>query len=354
MKKWLILVFLAALWGYGLVNVCALEPFRGQVFLHYGAGQEVKAEEIEDAVKREMEGDGAVGGGKAEGGLPGDKRTGKRVSASPEITAWSHTKDVEVKNQELNRKVKADCMAVYGSREMASFRRLETGTYGYRTDREGCVISKGLAMELFGGVNVTGKYIWCRDASYVVRGVTDDAKSVILIPAKIEDGMSYMLLECGKDSSGKVEAQRFLYKYGISRGQTVVDGSFFFAAAGISMLLALWTVPVWIGYCCAVRKKREKIQGRRMLWLWGLAFVILGGVLLIWKLELRIPADLIPSRWSQFDFWTRKTEELRADMGQMGEAGRVYWLARIKGLFFMCVGCSAGSAVVGLVYSSIN
>lgn len=313
MRKWIILIFLAALWGYGLVNVCALQSFRGQVFMHYGAGQEVKVEEIDDAVKREMEEENSPGNGKAEIGL----------------TAWSLTKNVEVKNRELNRNVKADCMAVYGSKEMASFRRLETGTYGYRTDREGCVISKGLAMELFGGLNAAGKYIWCRDASYVVRGVTDDTDLVILIPAKIEDGMSCMLLECGKDSSGKVEAERFLYKYGISRGQTVVDGSFFFSAAGISVLLALWFVPVWLGYNCAVRKKRERIRARRMLWLWGLAFVIFGlGVLLIWKLELRIPADLIPSRWSQFDFWTRKIEELRADMGQMGEAGQVQWLDR--------------------------
>lgn len=328
MRRWMIRVCLAALWGYGLVSVCALEPFRGQVFMHYGAGQEVKAEELENAVKQETKGDGTGG------------------FASPEITAWSLTKDVEVKNRELGRKGKAECMAVYGLKEMASFRRLETGTYGYRTDREGCVISKGLAMELFGGLNAAGKYIGCRDVSYVVRGVTDDTDPVILIPANMEDGMAYVLLECGKDSSGRVEAERFLYKYGISRGQTVVDGSFFFAAAGILVLMALWIVPVRIGYCCVVRKKREKLRARQILWLWGMAFAIfLLGVLLIWKLELRIPADLIPSRWSQFGFWTRKIEELRADMGRMGEAGQVSWLARIKGRLFVCVGCSVGSAV---------
>ena len=67
------------------------------------------------------------------------------------------------------------------------------GTYGYRSDQDGCLISSGLAMELFGGLDVAGKYIWCRQKPYRIRGVTDDSSHVILLPAKDKDAMRYMM-----------------------------------------------------------------------------------------------------------------------------------------------------------------
>lgn len=80
-------------------------------------------------------------------------------------------------------------MSVHGSRDMAAFRRLVDGTYGCRSDREGCIISRGLAMDLFGSVSVSGKQVWCRDQAYVVRGVTDDPGYVILVLAGRQEGM---------------------------------------------------------------------------------------------------------------------------------------------------------------------
>ena len=91
---------------------------------------------------------------------------------------------LKVMNPGLGRSGEADCIAVYGLMEMASYSRLIGGTYGYRSDQDGCLISSGLAMELFGGLDVAGKYIWCRQKPYKIRGVTDDSSHVILLPAR--------------------------------------------------------------------------------------------------------------------------------------------------------------------------
>lgn len=67
------------------------------------------------------------------------------------------------------------------------------------------------------------------------------------------------------------------------------------------------------------------------------AVFFLAGLLLAWKLELKIPSDLIPSRWSDFEFWSGKIEELRSDMAAVGEAGNVWWLAQMKaGCYCVC------------------
>ena len=58
-------------------------------------------------------------------------------------------------------------------------------------------------MELFGGLDVAGKYIWCRQKPYRIRGVTDDSSHVILLPAKDKDAMRYMMFTYARSGEGR-------------------------------------------------------------------------------------------------------------------------------------------------------
>ena len=189
MRKWIILFVLVTLWGYGGIQALSLNTADGRIFMYYREGEGPRAEELDRALGREQ------------GETAGTEREDQGGSVYPELTAWSLAEEVKVQNLELGRDKKADCLSVYGLMELASCRELEQGTYGYRTDREGCVISKGLAMDLFGAVEVTGKRVVCRDRPYIVRGVTDDPDCVILIPAKKEEGMRCLLIDYGKGAS---------------------------------------------------------------------------------------------------------------------------------------------------------
>ena len=80
------------------------------------------------------------------------------------------------------------------------------------------------------------------------------------------------------------------------------------------------------------------------------AVFFLAGTFLAWKLELKIPADLIPSRWSDFEFWARRIEELRLDMAATGEAGAVRWLAQLKGRLAVCLICSLAGGAGGIMW----
>lgn len=153
-----------------------------------------------------------------------------------------------------------------------------------------------------------------------------------------DDWMRNMVFSSGKEGSGKVEAEQFLNRHGIGRSKTLVDGSLFFAASGMSAVLSLMIVPVYLYFL--VRRKYRR--GREGLCLLGIgAAVLAAGVFLIWKLELGIPADLIPSRWSDFDFWTRKLKELQSDLGHMGEAGQAQWLFWLKSRLLLILACNA-------------
>lgn len=350
MKRWLFLLMIVSLWGYGLIQAWSIRPYRGQVFMYYREQDALKARKLEEARREETEEHAADTDrsrdepGREATGLAAEEPGTHDRGLYPEITAWSLNEQVLVRNQELGKEKKADCMAVYGFREIASFRTLLDGTYGYRTDDSGCIISRGLAMELFGSVGVSGKHVWCRDRSYVVRGVTDDSGCLILIPAGKEEKMRYLLMDLGADSAGASEAERFLYRYGMDSGYVCVDGSLFFAAAGFSCVLFLWVVLAV--QCYGLVKYGKKMTVRKRLKLAVVAAaVLLVSIVLIRYLRLQIPADLIPGKWSDFDFWTGKWKELHSRMGRMGEAYQVWWLKQLVKRTGVSAGCSVLSGV---------
>ena len=324
MRKWIFLLLLSLLWGYGVIAAWSTGDYRGQVFMYYREDDAPMQEALAHLVSQEA---------------------GKEKY--PDITAWTLTGDVLVQNRELGRKKQAECMSVYGSRDMAAFRRLADGTYGLRTDREGCVISRGLALELFGSAAVSGKQVWCRDQAYVVRGVTDDPGYVILVLAGRQEGMRCLIISCGKDSSGETAAGRILFRYGIGSGYVCVDGSLFSASACLAVLSA----PVMVmGWLCREMLRRG-IGKRRRLGLAVLAVSLLFlGIILIWKLDLKIPAALIPGKWSDFDFWSRRAGELHDRMGRMGEVYRAEWLVQLKRRTGTSVACSLGTLGVFLLW----
>ena len=238
MKKWIILILIAALWGFGAILAWTMRDAGSHVFMYYGEGDAVEKQLITHALDREQE-------------------QGRNML--PEITAWSRAERLKVMNPGLGRSGEADCIAVYGLMEMASYPRLIGGTYGYRSDQDGCLISSGLAMELFGGLDVAGKYIWCRQKPYRIRGVTDDSSHVILLPAKDKDAMRYMMFTYARSGegrtgeegtsygmeTGKAAVLNFLYRNEIKSGKVLVDGAYVSAAAGLGVCIPLWITSVW-------------------------------------------------------------------------------------------------------------
>lgn len=340
MKKWIILILIASLWGYGAILAWTMRDAGSQVFMYYGEGEAVEKQQISHALEGRQE------------------RGGNML---PEVTAWSRGERLKVMNHGLGRSVEADCVAVYGPKEMASYSRLRRGTYGFRSDRDGCVISSGLAMELFGGLDVAGKYIWCRQKPYVIRGVTDDPSHVILLPAREKEAMRYMMFtyvrrgeqegESREMETGKAAAEHFLYRNGIKTGKVMADGTYFSAAAGLGVCLPLWIASGWMLFVFPGSRKGGRGRTKERMKAFVLsAALFLAGVLLAWKLELKIPPELIPSRWSDFEFWSGKIEEMRSGMAAMGEAGAVWWPALMKGRLLWCLLCSFAGTAGGVIW----
>lgn len=83
------------------------------------------------------------------------------------IALFSEERNVDIKNEELNRVSKSLEIIVSGNTTLLFPKQypLEQG------DEEGCLISAKTAKELFGDTRVVGNKLQCKDKSYIIRGI---------------------------------------------------------------------------------------------------------------------------------------------------------------------------------------
>lgn len=197
MKRWLIILLAAGFCIAAMLRWRELKDFGSQIFYEYGEADAPDGELFDRMAEAE-------------------RSEGKTL---PDMAAWTVEENVEVENRSLGRVQKADRMLVWGDRELAVKRGLEAGNYGYPSDPRACVISRGLAMELFGSYAVVGMEVRCQGTDYLVRGVTQDDRRMVIVPASgSSDRFPYVLLDYGADRGDKSGADQLLYRYDAGSG----------------------------------------------------------------------------------------------------------------------------------------
>lgn len=169
-------------------------------------------------------------------------------------------------------------------------------------DREGCVLDSVSAVKLFGTEDAEGRRLSLREKEYQVRKVIPWKQRMFLTyPEYSTDRYNKVFVRRGNSEMGKTPEQ-FLMSCGLSG--TVVEGEFLRGAA-MTVLLFFPAGILWLLWKNA-RKEQKKYSFRQAdFWIWTGALLLLVGTggMILWN-TIRIPGDWIPSRWSDFTFWS--------------------------------------------------
>ncbi len=175
-------------------------------------------------------------------------------------------------------------------------------------DRDGCIIDRETAQELFGSTNVLGRELHIQEKAYAVRKVMDWKQRLVLIHPKDEEvGFSRAFYSCPKGNKTAM-ADQFLMRYGL-RGEQAAATALKAAACG-----AVWLLPFLLFLELLIygikQKKRAKDRTERILWA-GVCFLFFlmsaYGILQ----NIHLSADWLPGKWSDFNFWSRRMGEER-------------------------------------------
>lgn len=176
-------------------------------------------------------------------------------------------------------------------------------------DVDGCLIDRETAQALFGSSSPLGSRVELDGNSYVIRGIVEGNTPQIVVQGrpKSEDRLSRVTLQipAGMDSTAAIGA--FQNRHGLS-GKWLPMG-FWEQAAGFFAHLA--PVLGLLSAIFALIKTALSLTSRPVLFL---ACVLLAGTqwfLLLWMsgFSLAFPQELIPGKWSDFDFWGKLWQE---------------------------------------------
>ncbi|WMJ89937.1 ABC transporter permease [Anaerocolumna sp. MB42-C2] len=243
----------------------------------------------------------------------------KGNSDIPEVTAWLFIKEAEIKNKDLYRTQKVSVVMTSGNMAFTVPMTLASGNYVYRQDKKGCLIDTKTSYLLFGTEFAVGNTVTYNKKDYIVRGVVRAEYPVLLIQGS-GNIKEYPNLELGyKDKQmGETFAEEFLLANQMADNATIIDGYFYGR-----IIYSLINLPLWIFFfciCCKIYNviyqisKKQK-AGLFFLYIGILLIILIGFGFILYRITgnpFFIPDKLIPSKWSDFDYWTEQSQLMKS------------------------------------------
>lgn len=230
----------------------------------------------------------------------------------PDVTAWVRLNEEEIYNYDLNRKVQVPIVQVAGDMNETEPMSLKYGNYVYEKDSKGCIIDEDTAYSLFGTYDATGNILTYKGSDYFIRGVVKATYPMFMIPGNNAAKYNNLELIYSNKEFGEKSAEEFLLQNSIAANYVIVDGYFYGR-----LIYSLLNLPIWMFYILFFIlllkyfwKKRHSENKRSFAIYCGigtLGMIGYGGILYeTIGNPLYFPLKLIPTKFSDFDYWSNE------------------------------------------------
>ena len=227
--------------------------------------------------------------------------------ADPElaIVGWAEEALQSANNPDLGKTASdLDVLIIKGSSNL-----LVKGSNLFTDDLEGCLIDSDTSYKLFGSSNCVGREIVYNDRTLIVRGILKGSKANIMIQAP-EDSSQVLdgLTIDGTDLTlNKIED--FKMMFGIN--EMAISGNIYYMLAKFIALIfpIIALVLILTKIIASLFKSRNKPVLVILYILMSIASVFI--FFKVTNIKISIPLDMIPNKWSDFDFWSKMGKEYK-------------------------------------------
>lgn len=218
---------------------------------------------------------------------------------------WDEREARQVINPDLERSARVSLTALCGT----------PGAYLpgiYEVPKSGCVMDEKTALELFGSKAVEGEKIKIGEIDYQIWDTVKNAEALVIYQGDEKTTFSMVNLRIPEGESVNRTVDSFLTRYQLTG--SILDNTLLFALGKgalflMPLLLVMQALAILAGgYAGSKRQSLER-------WLWG------GGILIVIVVfvsgisgQITWSLDMIPSRWSDFGFWSQRMEEKKAGL----------------------------------------
>lgn len=257
---------------------------------------------------------------------------------------WGEAGEQMVSCRETGASARVNRIALWGNPEL-----LGAGSLAWR---DGCLVDRKTAQTLFGTDRCENQTLTAGEKRLPVVGIFSDIRPTMVSRAEgNQDHLNRCVLAV-PSAQGKVQGEAFLMRWGLEG--TVLD---FYPFQALCRNLLLLFPGVLLGsFGLSLKKERknltlEGIRSRKQLRLLGkslLGIAILLGSLWLLGRQVTIPRDMIPSRWSDFSFWSRWWDEQRENFQRILTAPLGSEWLQMQANMVKSMVCSTVSAMLAL------
>lgn len=261
-----------------------------------------------------------------------------------DLTAWNQERGI-VENKSIGTSTNALILTVFGKMKSVCPMELVRGNFPYSEDEYGCIIDEDTAYKLFRDTNILGNEITYKQNKYYVRGIVKSDTPVLVVHSH-DKKANYLNLELVFEDSQNVRdlTEYLMLSWGgyTSQNYTIVEGAFLAELSDV-----LWHFPAWVlAFAIIIEcfmilwKNRYNLLNIAILTL--LLVVVCATVRWLSQAYINIPERFLPTKWSDFEFWTRTYKTF---IGQIEEIGYLLPVPKDMVLMKTLKGCFTSSLI---------
>lgn len=219
------------------------------------------------------------------------------------VVGWTEKSLQTATNPDLNRNANnLKVLAIKGNSSL-----LFDGALLFQDDKDGCLIDTETSYKLFGSTHSIGKEITYGERKLIVRGIHDGTKSNIIVQLldDANDVLDGLTIDGTDMTLNKIE--EFKTKFGIQ--EMAVSGGIYHGVSKVfSMVLPIIALVLILIKVITYFFKVKRKPVLKIIYI-SMAIITVVVFFKITKLNLSIPLDMIPNKWSDFDFWSKMWKE---------------------------------------------
>lgn len=224
-----------------------------------------------------------------------------------QIAFWTESEE-SIKNERNNHESVINVILFTGDGNLVWPRSFLIGGYPGAGDRSGCSISTKLADEIFGGIDVVGLPVLISGEEFRIRGVWDSAECAAMIQLKTDDPVFKNMEVLIKTNHDYREAAMGFARDNLLSPTATMNGPVIGALGVFAANLPFYLA----GLALIIKMIWDFLLPRAGFWIRLTAALLTAAVILLMcGLHGKFPDYLIPTKWSDFEFWGRLALDYR-------------------------------------------
>ena len=218
------------------------------------------------------------------------------------FTAWQQTDHQTIRHSEYVRVATADVVTVFGDTKLV----FPVGQSLSAGDTAGCLLDKETAYNIFGTYKAAGYRLQYQNKTYIVRNVFASSEATLVIQADALSDVvfSKISLDVSQSAYPKRAAEEFASRYNLT-DFIVEDNGMYSGAATFFAALPAWILAAALLLIMLREAYRYREMPVRFMFYLLVGAVILIVYFLVSGLRFSFPQSMVPTRWSDFEFWQR-------------------------------------------------